>query len=81
MAFANDRIAFPVAGSKDTRCRVSNRDRWRSADREKFSREIEIPVKRSGTGISSIAEATVITKAKAKLGQRRPVASEVQCVA
>ncbi len=45
----------------------------------------ESPVERSGTGDSSItkarSEATATTKSKAKSGQRRPAASEVECAA
>jgi putative transposase len=49
---------------------------------DKFqSAEEDTPVPLRSTGISSSAEATATPKAKAKPGQRRPVASEVQCVA
>jgi putative transposase len=53
---------------------------------DKFPRAVEeTPVPLRSTGISSTAEArqktTAKTKAKAKLGQRRPAASEVECAA
>ena len=49
---------------------------------DKFPRAVDdIPVPLRSTGISSTAEATARTKAKAKPGQRCPVASEVKCVA
>ncbi len=49
---------------------------------DKFSNAVgEPPVERSGTGGSPTAEATAGTEAKAKPGQRRPAASEVECAA
>ena len=49
---------------------------------DKFPRAVEEPpVPLYSTEVSSTAEATAETKAKAKPGQRRSAASEVECAA
>ena len=53
---------------------------------DKFGGTVEVsPMERSGTGDSSTAktsaDATATAKSKAKLGQHRPAASEIECTA
>lgn len=75
------------AGLPDTRCRVSDGDRWRGDDRGQISagdggKPRGTARDRGATAAArSNTTATAKTKVSEKTGQRRPAASEVECAA